>query len=165
VKTLLRWVSNALAFYLALYLVDSVVNGRFKIGAVWVAVILAVVLGLLNSLIRPLYRVKAKPGLAISEAVLTVLLNALVLQIMIWATAPLSVTNVVWIFIVAAFLALLGGVINWLIGFKKKEKPGATTQERRAARDQDATREQKAPRETKAKRRRRAAPETKPTDS
>lgn len=135
-KTLLRWTANAVTFYLALYLVDSVVEGRFKIGAVWVAIVLAVVLGLLNSLIRPLYRVKIKPALALSEAVLTVLLNALIIQIAIWARAPLSVTGIAWLFVVAAFLALLGGVINWLIGFKKKETPGARARERRAARRQ-----------------------------
>ena len=33
-KTMLRWTANAVAFYLALYLVDSVAGGRFKIGAV-----------------------------------------------------------------------------------------------------------------------------------
>ena len=137
-KTMLRWTADAVAFYLALYLVDSVVGGRFKIGAVWVAVVLAVVLGLLNSLIRPLYRVRSKPVLAISEAVFTVLLNALILQIVIWAGGPLSALGVVWVFVVAAFLALLGGVINWLIGFKKKETPASRARERRAARSQQA---------------------------
>jgi len=138
-KTMLRWTANAVAFYLALYLVDSVAGGRFKIGAVWVAVVLAVILGLLNSLIRPLHRVKSKPGLAISEAVVTVLINALVLQIVIWAGGPLSTAGIAWVFVMAAFLALLGSVINWLIGFKKKETPASRARERRAARTQQAT--------------------------
>ena len=46
----------------------------------------------------------------------TVLVNALVLQAMVWAGA-LSSTGFVWVLAAAAFLALLGGVINWLIGF------------------------------------------------
>ncbi len=133
-KTLLRWTADAIAFYLALYLVDSLADGRFKVEAVWIAVILAVLLGLINSLIRPLYRVKSKPFLAAAEAVITVLINALILQVMIWVGAPLAATNIVWVFITGAFLALLGGVINWLIGFKKKETPGALARERRAAR-------------------------------
>lgn len=135
-RTMLRWTANAVAFYLALYLVDSVVGGRFKIGAVWVAALLGVILGLLNSLVRPLYRLKNKPGLAISEAIVTVLINVLVLQIVIWAGAPLTATSVIWVFAMAAFLTVLGGVINWLIGFNKKETPASRAREQRAARMQ-----------------------------
>lgn len=133
-KTFSRWVANALAFYLALYLVDSLISPRFYVEAVWIAVLLAIFLGLINSLIRPLYRIKNKPTYAIGEAVATVLFNALFLQIAIWAGASLSATSVVWVFVTALFLTVLGGTINWLIGFKKKERPGAAARERRAAR-------------------------------
>jgi len=134
VKGLARWIADSLAFYLALYLVDSLISPRFHVGAVWIAVVLAVFLGLMNSLVRPLYRVKAKPAMAIGEAVTTVLLNVLVLQIVVWAGAPLSATSVLWVLITAVFLTVLGGLINWLIGFKKKEGPGALARQRRAAR-------------------------------
>jgi putative membrane protein len=131
VRFLLRWVANSLAFYLALYLVDSLVAPRFWIQAVWVPVVLAVLLGLLNSLIRPLPKVKTRPGRATTVALLTLLMNGLVLQIFIWAGASLSATSVVWVAIAAAFLSLLGGVINWLVGFRPREKPGAVTRQKR----------------------------------
>ena len=41
-RFLFRWIANAVAFYLALYLVDSLMAPRFCVEAVWVAVILAV---------------------------------------------------------------------------------------------------------------------------
>jgi len=134
VKGLARWVADSLGFYLALYLVDSLISPRFHVGAVWMAVVLAVFLGLVNSLVRPLHRVKSKPAVAIGKAVSTVLFNALVLQIAIWAGAPLAATGPVWVLVMATFLTFLGGLMNWLIGFKKKEKPGAAARERRAAR-------------------------------
>ncbi len=130
-KGLARWVADALAFYLAIYLVDSLISPRLHVDAVWIAVVRAVLLGLLNSLVRPLYRVKAKPGMAIGEAVATVLFNTLVLQIVIWAGGPLSATSVAWVLATAAFLTLLGGLINWLIGFKKKERPASLVPEHR----------------------------------
>ncbi len=133
-KSMLRWTANSIAFYLAFYLVDSLIAPRFWVQAVWIAVVLAVFLGLLNSLIHPLYRVRSKPLLAATETVFTVLINALVLQIVDWAGGPLSATNVVWILVVAAFMSLLGGVINWLIGFKTKDTPSSIARERRAAR-------------------------------
>lgn len=144
-KTLARWIADSMAFYLALYLMDSLAAPRFHVGAVWISVLLAVFLGLPNSLVRPLHRVRSKPAVAIGETAVTVLLNLLVLQIAIWAGAPLSATAVVWVLVAAAFLTLLGGVINWLIGFKHKEKPGAIAREQRAARA-SGDRRAKAPR-------------------
>jgi putative membrane protein len=133
-RFMFRWIANAISFYLALYLVDSLIAPRFLVEAVWVAVILAVVLGLLNSLIRPLHMIKNKPWYAVTVAVTTVLVNALILQLFIWAGAPLTSTHFVWVLVMAAFVTLLGGVLNWLIGFKAKEKPSTIIRERRAAR-------------------------------
>jgi len=128
-----RWVSNASAFYLALYLLDSLVAPKFWVKAVWVAVILAVLLGFFNSLIRPLHRLKDRTGRALIVAFFTLAVNALVLQIFVWAGASLAATSAVWVLTAAAFLSVLGGVINWLVGFRSKEKPGASTRGRRAA--------------------------------
>ena len=135
-RFLFRWLANAISFYLALYLVDSLIAPRFWIRAVWVAVVLAVLLGLLNSLVKPLHRIKKNPGYALTVAVLTVLVNALIMQIFIWSGTPLSATHLVWVIVAAAFVSLLAGVLNWLIGFKPKEKPGAgaVTRERGAPR-------------------------------
>jgi len=121
-KSWLRCTADALAIFLGLYLLDSLARGGFKIREVWVAVLLALLLGLLNSFIRPLRRVRRKPFMAMSETVLTVLINALVIQIFVWARAPLSARSFVWILVAAAFVSLLAGVINWLIGFKSRQK-------------------------------------------
>lgn len=135
-RFLFRWVANAVAFYLALYLVDSLIAPRFYIEAVWVAVIVAVFLGLLNSLIRPLHLIKKKPWYALTVTVITVAVNTLILQIFIWAGAPLSATHMMWVLLAGAFVSLLGGVLNWLIGFKAKEKRGSTIGQRgRGARE------------------------------
>ena len=45
-KGLARWVADALAFYLAIYLVDSLISPRLHVDAVWIAVVLAVLLAL-----------------------------------------------------------------------------------------------------------------------
>ncbi len=93
-KFMFRWIANSIALYLALYLVDSLIAPRFWLQAVWLGVILAVFLGLLNSLFRPLHRVKTKTFNALTVAVLTVLVNTLILQIFIWIGAPLSATSI-----------------------------------------------------------------------
>jgi putative membrane protein len=124
-KVLLRWIANSIAFYLALYLLDSLVAPRFWLQAVWVPVIVAVFLALIDSLIRPLHRLRTRPYRALVMALFTLFVNALVLQIFVWAGASLATTSPVWVLVAAVFLGVLGGVINWLIGFRVKEKPGA----------------------------------------
>jgi uncharacterized membrane protein YvlD (DUF360 family) len=128
-KFMLRWIANGLAFYLALYLVDSLVGPRFWIEKGWIAIVLAILLGCINSLIRPLPRFRTKRNRALTVALLTFIGNALVLLILIVAGAPLSVTNPVWIIVVAVFLTLLAMLLNWLIGFKQKGKPKVITRE------------------------------------
>jgi putative membrane protein len=150
VKFVLRWVANSLCFFLALYLLDSLAAPRFYVQAVWAAVVLAVFLALLNSLIRPLHRVKTRPRRAITVVVLVLLVNTLILQIFIWAGAGLSATSVAWVFVAAAFLSVLGGVVNWLIGFRSKERPGDAAREalrERRAQVEAAAREIKASRQ------------------
>jgi putative membrane protein len=134
VRLVLRWIANSLAFYLALYLVDSLIAPRFFIGAVWLAVILAVLLGILNSLVRPLHRMHSRPQRAWGVAVATVVVNALVLQAFMWIGAPISATGLQWVVVTAIFLSLLGGIINWLIGFKPEKEPNVITRDLRTSR-------------------------------
>lgn len=148
-RFLLRWISNALAFYLALYLVDSLLAPRFFVGAVWVAILLGLFLGVLNSLVRPLHRLRAKPGQAWGVAVTTVLINAFVIQLFMWVGTPLSATGFQWVLATALFLALLAGVINWLIGFKPPKKPNVITRDLRVSREARGRDTAKAPRPRK----------------
>lgn len=139
-KGLARFVANAVAVFLALYLVDSVAEGRFVVKGVWAAIILALVLGFLNSLIRPLHRARSKPLYAGISALATLLVNALVLQLLVWARA-LSTADMGWVFLAAAFVAVVTGAISWLIGFGSWEKTrataarGSTTADRAVRRD------------------------------
>ncbi len=120
-KLALRFIANAMAVFLALYLVDSVAGGRFVLAGVWAAVIPALLLGFLNSLVRPLHWLRSKPLYALAGAVLTVLVNALILQALVWAGA-MSSTGFAWVLAAAALVSLVTGTINWLIGFGGTEK-------------------------------------------
>jgi putative membrane protein len=134
VKSWLRWTANAAAFFLTLYLVDSVAAGRFRVQAVWVAVVLALLLGLLNSFVRPLRGLKSKPLVALIVVVLTVLINALILQLFVWTGASLTATSFVWVLVAGASVSLLAGVINWLVGFNSKEKAHQAAREKTGSR-------------------------------
>lgn len=133
-RFLQRLTANTITVFLILYLVDSVTGGRFLVGNVWVAVFLALVLGLINSLIKPLKRVRTRTARALVVSFLTLLVNALFVQIFVWTT-PLFSVNLSWTFLVAAFVAVVTGAIDWLIGFGPypKTRPGETPPPRRDA--------------------------------
>lgn len=120
-KFVQRFIANAVAVFLALYLVDSIADGRFVLRGVGVAIILALILGFIDSLVRPLHRVLTKPLYAAITAVLTVFVNALVLQGLAWAQA-IDTVDFGWVLGAAAFVTLVTGAINWLIGFQAPEK-------------------------------------------
>lgn len=148
-RFLLRLISNALAFYLGMYLVDSLMAPRFFVGAVWVAIVLGLFLGALNSLVRPLHRMRAKPGQAWGVAVATVMINALVIQLSMWLGAPLSATGFQWVLATSLVLTFLAGLINWLIGFKPPKKPNVITRDLRVSREARGRDTAKAPRPRK----------------
>ncbi|MGI5940075.1 MAG: phage holin family protein [Thermoleophilia bacterium] len=117
-----RFIANTVATFLALYLVDSVLHGRFVLRGVWAAVILALLLGFGNSLVRPLRRARTKPFTTALVTGLTVLINAFVMQVLTWAGA-VSTTGFGWVLLTAAFVTLVTGTISWLIGFDGGSAP------------------------------------------
>ena len=122
-KFWLRWLANGMAIFLALYLADSVLHERFHLAKTWPAVLAAVILGFLNSFVRPLHRVRSKPQRAALATIVTLLVNTLILQLFVWVGAEVSSRGFVWVFLAAALVTLVSGLVNWQIGFGRKEKP------------------------------------------
>jgi uncharacterized membrane protein YvlD (DUF360 family) len=129
-KFWLRWLADSIAIFLGLYLVDSLLHGRFRLEATWAAVVAAILLGFVNSFVRPLHRARSKPLRAVLTVILTVLVNALLIMIFVWVGADVTTQSFVWVLPAAAFVTLLAGLINWLVGFGNKEKPRPITREK-----------------------------------
>jgi uncharacterized membrane protein YvlD (DUF360 family) len=129
-KFWLRWLANGIAIFLGLYLVDSLLHGRFRLAATWAAIVAAVLLGFVNSFVRPLHRAKSKPQRAAVAVVLTVLVNALILQLFVWVGADVTAQSFVWVLLAAAFVSLVAGLINWQVGFNQKERPRPSIREK-----------------------------------
>ena len=129
-KFWLRWLADGIAIFLALYLMDSVLHERFHLEATWAGVLAAVILGFLNSFVRPLHRVRSKPQRATLIAVGNLLVNALILQLFVWVGADVTTRGFIWVLITAALVTAVSGLINWQIGFGRKEKPRPSVRER-----------------------------------
>jgi hypothetical protein len=148
-RFLYRWATNILAFFIGIYFVDTLIAQFALVKKLWLAIVLAIILGAINSTIRPFPKFKANRGRAFGFFGLTALGNYLFLQIIALLGAPLSGSAIRLMFL-AVFLTLLGGAINHLVGFKPKDQPKVVTREHGLS---DATRERLA--EVEAKRRER----------
>lgn len=138
-RYLLRLAVNAITLYLAFYMVDSIVPRRFSVGAVSVAVLLAILLGCLNSFIRPLHKARTRPQRAAMVAFGTLVMNAIVIQVFVWI-GPLHAANFLWVLFVAAFVSVLAGVMNYLVGFS----PPPLSRRERLQRNMEVTRNAEA---------------------
>jgi uncharacterized membrane protein YvlD (DUF360 family) len=133
VKFWLRWLADGAAIFLGLYLMDSLLHEQFRLEATWAAVVAAVLLGFVNSLVRPLHRARSQPLRAALAVVATVLVNALILQIFVWVGADVTTQGFLWVLLAAAFITLIAGLINWLVGFNQKERPRSVIRKKPAA--------------------------------
>lgn len=102
-KILLRWLINAIAIWLAIKIVPGI---RSEGGWAVIAAV-ALVLGLVNALVKPLLKLLTCPLLLLTLGLFTLVINAIVLLITSWLAGQLGLP-----FAVSGFLpALLGGII------------------------------------------------------
>ena len=97
-----RWIINAIALILIAYLVPG-----FEIGTFYNALIAALILGLINALIRPILFILTLPVTILTLGLFIFVVNAL----MIWFAS-----TIVEGFHVAGFIpALLAALVLWIV--------------------------------------------------
>jgi hypothetical protein len=136
----LRVFVSVLGFFLGLYLADTLLAPYFYISQLWMAILLAIVMGAANSTNRPFRGFKANKGRAFGFFGLTALANYLILQITALIFDSLS-GNPIAIMFTAVFLTLLAALLNHVVGFKPVEQPKVITREHGLT---DSTRERMA---------------------
>lgn len=104
-KFILRWAINAVALYLAIFLLPGLELASAPTSVIW----LALIFGLVNALVRPLISVLTCPLIALTLGLFTLVINTF----MFWLTSvigqsfgiQLLITDPVW------WNAFLGGLI------------------------------------------------------
>ena len=104
-KFFLRWVINAVALYLAIFLLD----GRgVDFSGNWVAIIwLALIFGLINAFLRPLLTVLTCPLIILTLGLFTLLLNTF----LFWLTGQIGQMFSLGLTVNGFWPAFLGGLI------------------------------------------------------
>jgi|SRR3990172_2937359 len=102
-KFILRWVVNAIALYLAVYLVPGV-----NLEGGWVSIIwLALIFGLINAFLRPLLKLLTCPLIILTLGLFTLLINTF----LFWLTSQVGQAFGIGFTIDGFWPAFLGGLV------------------------------------------------------
>lgn len=110
-----RWVINALALLAIAYIVPG-----FGVDSFYSALIAALILGLINALIRPIVIVFTLPVTIITLGLFIFVINALMLWLMSTMVKGITVDGFIPAFMAAILLWIVSFVTNWLIKQAKK---------------------------------------------
>jgi putative membrane protein len=104
---LVNWLISALAIIVAAYLLPGV-----SVSGIGVALILAVVLGLINAVIRPIILLLTLPVNVLTLGLFTFVINALMIILADAVTPGFAVRNFWWALAFSIILALINSVLK-----------------------------------------------------
>lgn len=113
IKFLLRVVINALAIWVA----TLIVPGLTLTGSVWGWLVVAIVFGLVNALIRPIVKLLTLPINLVTLGLFSLVINALMLMLTAWLTKALVIEGALLGFIPALLgsiiISIVSTVLSW----------------------------------------------------
>ena len=112
---LVKWLINSLALFAASYLVNGLVIHDF-----WSGLAAAALLGIINSIIRPVVILLTLPINILTLGLFTLVINALMLELVAWAIKGVSVSGFWAAFWGALVISLVSWFINMLFGSNLK---------------------------------------------
>lgn len=104
---LVRWAANTLALFVVAWLVPN-----FSYRSIWTLAIAALVLGLLNAVIRPILFVLTLPFTIVTLGLFLIVLNAIMLELTDWLVQGFEIHGFGWAMVGAIVLALVSLVTN-----------------------------------------------------
>jgi len=122
VALLLRWLALAVAFAITAWLL----NGMDVSGGLGTYLWLALLFGLLNSVIGTLLRLLTLPLMVVTLGLFAIVINALLLELLDWITSSFTIDHFFW-------TAIWGAIILSVVSVALDALLGAAWGRRRAA--------------------------------
>ena len=116
VSLLLRIVVNAVALWVASEVISGItVGGATGQDRAITLLLVAVIFGLVNALIRPVVRLIALPLYVLTLGLITFVINALMLLLTSWLSQQTTLEFVVDGFVTALLAAFVVTVVSWVL--------------------------------------------------
>jgi putative membrane protein len=111
VRILIRWGINAIAIWAAIELVPGIQHT----GSAGSLIVIALIFGLVNALVRPILTVLTCPLIILTMGLFILVINALMLGLTAWLVPSLTIDGLWPAFLGALIISLVSGVISLLI--------------------------------------------------
>jgi putative membrane protein len=115
-KLILRILINAFAIWLTAMLLESF---NFS-GSFWSLIIVAIIFGLINALVRPIVKLLTLPITLITLGLFTLVINTLMLLLTVWLSDSLNLTggffeNFLVAFVAAIIISVISTILSWFL--------------------------------------------------
>ena len=115
---IIRLIVSALAVFITSLMLDGV-----TVQPTWWAVIVAIVLGFINSWIKPIVKFFAMPINILTLGLFTFVINALMVELCSWLLQPhFQVKDFWWALAFSIALTIVGWLLHLFVPDKKKRK-------------------------------------------
>ena len=123
VALLIRWLALAVAFAITAWLLNGIdVSGGFGT-YLW----LALLFGIVNSIIGTILRLLSLPLMVVTLGLFSIVINAFLLQILDWISSHFTIDHFFWTAIWGAIiLAIVSVVLDLLLGVTLMKRRPAT---------------------------------------
>jgi putative membrane protein len=111
-KTIINWLVSALAILVTAYLLPGV-----HVDGILTAFVLAVVLGAINMILRPILVFLTLPITVVTLGLFILVINALLVLLASYVVPGFTVANFWWAFLFGIVLA----IINWVLQMFERE--------------------------------------------
>lgn len=105
-KIIIRWLVSAISLIIVAYFVPGISFSSF-----WIVLLTALVLGIINAVIRPIILILTLPINILTLGLFTFIINALMFWLVYLMVPGFSIAN----FSIAIWGALIYAIINWAI--------------------------------------------------
>ncbi|MDX1417662.1 MAG: phage holin family protein [Candidatus Promineifilaceae bacterium] len=115
-KLILRILINAAAIWLT----TLIVSGLNFSGDIISLIVVAIIFGLVNGLIRPIVKLFSLPITVVTLGLFTLVINAFMLWITVWLAPSLSLDgnilqNFVTVFLGALIISIISTILSWFL--------------------------------------------------
>jgi putative membrane protein len=112
---------NAVALWVAAWLVPGITFGEGKFGSKFATIVLvAVVFGIINAVVKPIAKLLSFPFIILTLGLFTFIVNAFMLQLTEWISGPLGLSfridHFFWDAVLGALVVtIVSIVLNWVL--------------------------------------------------
>src|ERR1035437_921783 len=112
-KTIIHWVGSGIAILITAYLLPGV-----HVSGIFAALVLAVVLGAINAILRPILVILPLPLSIVTLGLFVLVINALLVMLASYIVPGFTVAGFWSAFLFGIVLA----IVNWILGMFEKEE-------------------------------------------